>query len=191
MTQHVYFARAGDRIKIGVSRNVAKRLKDVGAHLLEDIVLLGTIVGSDRLERAIHARLKAHRVKNEWFADCPEVRSVVALLLDGGAAAIGFDDTPPERIEYVLPVYEHPLSTPFDAFKDLVAETEAGLVGLPKTAQKAIFRTLKRACVSSDKILCRALLDDSDDDHRFVAAASELVAATRMKVEALRRGAST
>lgn len=74
----VYFARSGARIKIGIARNVERRLLDIGNHLPEQIALIGTTPGGRGLEQLIHRELALHRLRGEWFSDCPEVRKVVA-----------------------------------------------------------------------------------------------------------------
>jgi hypothetical protein len=77
MTDKVYFAASGGRIKIGVSRNVVGRLQDISAHLAEPLHLLGAADGSLAMEREIHCQLAAFRAKGEWFKDCPEVRAAI------------------------------------------------------------------------------------------------------------------
>jgi hypothetical protein len=80
MTGHVYFAKAGDRIKIGFSTNVEKRLRALGTGSPQAIQLLGVMPGSKRLERTIHEDLKAHRQHREWFTDCSAVREALSRL---------------------------------------------------------------------------------------------------------------
>jgi hypothetical protein len=80
MTGHVYFAKAGDRIKIGFSTNVERRLRALGTGSPQVIQLLGVMPGSKRLERTIHDDLKAHRQHREWFTDCPAVRETLSRL---------------------------------------------------------------------------------------------------------------
>lgn len=91
MSNKIYFAASDGRLKIGISRDVAARLNIVGAHLPSPLVLIGTIEGSYKLERAIHQRLSDFRLRGEWFADVPAVRDVIDALLSSGPAAIGFE----------------------------------------------------------------------------------------------------
>lgn len=82
MTSYVYFAKSGDRIKIGYSTNVAARMKAVGAYLEQPVEVLGVCRGGAVLERDLHNRLARHRLRGEWFADCEEVRAVIGVALN-------------------------------------------------------------------------------------------------------------
>lgn len=70
----VYFISSGDRIKIGFSKNVERRIAALTPYVHPEPVLIGTIVGEKKVEQAIHAHLAAYRLNNEWFRDCDEVR---------------------------------------------------------------------------------------------------------------------
>lgn len=69
-------------IKIGVSRKTDARLRTLADHTGRQLVLLKTIVGSYALEKELHRALARHRVRGEWFLDCPEVRSVMDAAVD-------------------------------------------------------------------------------------------------------------
>lgn len=71
----VYFAASNGRIKIGYSRNVASRMKDLAGANPHELEVIATIPGGRALEAKIHAALAAHRLKHEWFEDCAEVRA--------------------------------------------------------------------------------------------------------------------
>lgn len=71
----VYFAASNGRIKIGYSRNVAARMKDLAGANPHELEVIATIPGGRALEAKIHAALAAHRIKHEWFNDCAEVRA--------------------------------------------------------------------------------------------------------------------
>lgn len=91
----VYFAAGGGRIKVGFSRKTASRIQDINLHLAEPVTLIGTIPGTPAVEKAIHARLGAHKLKGEWFTDCAEVREVIDGVMQRGLDAMGI--TVPER----------------------------------------------------------------------------------------------
>lgn len=69
----VYFARAGDRIKIGWSRQVASRLAHLQTGNATPIELLGVLPGARSKERELHDRFADARVAGEWFEATPEL----------------------------------------------------------------------------------------------------------------------
>ncbi len=81
----VYFARAGDSIKIGISNNVAQRLRDIQTTCPEKVHLIGVIVGNRKLEGILHRRFKEHHIRGEWFR-----LEILADLLEMVAADEGF-----------------------------------------------------------------------------------------------------
>lgn len=90
----VYFIECAGRIKIGYARDVRGRLKGLSTSAAHDLTLLCTIEGSVHLERAIHAALKPHRLRGEWFDDCDPVRSLMVKLQRHGPAVISFAEPP-------------------------------------------------------------------------------------------------
>lgn len=69
----VYFIRAGlaGPIKIGRSHRPHARLDDLQASSAEQLELLLAIDGGAALERELHERFAAHRLRGEWFAPAP------------------------------------------------------------------------------------------------------------------------
>jgi len=67
-TEWVYAVRQGNYIKIGLSRNVANRLRELQTSSPEPLHLVGTFAGGRRLERLLHQRFADHRVRGEWFS---------------------------------------------------------------------------------------------------------------------------
>lgn len=86
MTQ-IYFASAGERIKIGISRNVPERLRGLQIREPERIELIGTIKGNGEVERAIHKKLSPFRIEGEWFRNCPETRAAITNCFNNFAPA--------------------------------------------------------------------------------------------------------
>jgi hypothetical protein len=93
---NLYVFATPDRFKFGIAKNVAKRMKVVGAHMPVQPVCLGSIPGSYPLERFVHKKLSAFRLQGEWFQANDHVREVAATLLDRGPDAIGFQPPPPK-----------------------------------------------------------------------------------------------
>ncbi|SEB96760.1 GIY-YIG nuclease family protein [Bradyrhizobium sp. 41S5] len=94
MIGRVYFVESNGRIKIGYSRNVEGRVREMQVGSSARLNLLCDVSGSRSFERAIHLALAAHRKKGEWFDDCKEVRDTIANIQRSGYAAIGFTDEP-------------------------------------------------------------------------------------------------
>lgn len=71
----VYFIQRGEGgpIKIGVSTDVATRLRSLQAKSSELLVLLGTLPGGAELEQALHGRFRDQKVEGEWFRLSPEL----------------------------------------------------------------------------------------------------------------------
>jgi hypothetical protein len=98
MTQ-VYFIECGERIKVGFSKNVEARIRTIETINALPVKLVCSIVGSKRLEKAIHQYLAPHHAQGEWFFDCPQVRSVISELSLIGGQAIGFRHDAPAPVE--------------------------------------------------------------------------------------------
>lgn len=69
----VYFVRLGSLIKIGFTRHLAGRLRD-----LPHEEVLGILQGTMAREKALHRRFAHLRHHGEWFTDCPELRQFIA-----------------------------------------------------------------------------------------------------------------
>jgi hypothetical protein len=75
----VYFVQQGPDgpIKIGASRNFAKRLKTLNTSSHVPLTVLGVTAGGYELEAALHRELREHQMSGEWFQPTPEVLSAV------------------------------------------------------------------------------------------------------------------
>lgn len=85
MSGTVYFLsdNAGS-IKIGHTRDLGRRIKELSVGGATTHVLLGRVNATLRHEKALHALLAEHRIRGEWLADNPAVRSVMErALVDG------------------------------------------------------------------------------------------------------------
>lgn len=70
---HVYFVRRGKSgpIKIGYSRNPAKRIASMQTANAAPLVILGTIPGDTKVEHAILNNLSEYRLRGEWVRPDP------------------------------------------------------------------------------------------------------------------------
>lgn len=72
----LYFIQAGEGgpVKIGATRNVEARLRDMQTGNAHDLIVLGAIAGvSSRDEKRVHARFEEHHIRGEWFRPHPEL----------------------------------------------------------------------------------------------------------------------
>lgn len=76
----VYAMRRPDthEIKIGISTNPFRRLRDIQACHGRKLELLVVFPGTVFDEVALHERFKAHRLRGEWFNEAPEITSWIA-----------------------------------------------------------------------------------------------------------------
>lgn len=72
--ERVYFARLGDLIKIGISKDPARRARSFNA------VLVGTMDGDREIESALHREFADLRVRGEWFRAEPRLLSRIGEL---------------------------------------------------------------------------------------------------------------
>lgn len=76
----VYFARAGDRIKIGWSRNVAGRMAQLQTANADPVLLLATVPGGRLLESRLHNEYAPARVAGEWFMCTPDLLAHIEAI---------------------------------------------------------------------------------------------------------------
>lgn len=67
--RYVYFVQRGDDgpIKIGLAKNVARRVAGLQTSCAERLVTLGFCRGDRDMEREYHARFAEYRISGEWF----------------------------------------------------------------------------------------------------------------------------
>lgn len=70
----VYFVRADAFIKVGVARDIKKRLAGLQTGNPHELEVLGVLPGSGRLEKMLHHRFGLYRVRTtEWFVAAQEL----------------------------------------------------------------------------------------------------------------------
>lgn len=70
--------RAGDRVKIGFSKDVRRRISELQTFFPDELELLLTTPGSVMIEHALHARFKEFAVKGEWFRYAEPIATYIA-----------------------------------------------------------------------------------------------------------------
>ena len=76
----VYFARSGDKVKIGWSTNPEKRLATIRVATPDGIDEWVARSGSPADEKFYHRRYREHRLNGEWFSVTPEIRETMDAL---------------------------------------------------------------------------------------------------------------
>lgn len=104
MKSVVYFLRSkqtGD-IKIGWTRQLARRSANLSHSVPGGADVLATIGGDRSLEEHLHETFAAHRLNGEWFSPAPGLLSLIEQIRGGiYALPAGFKSEP---IEEALPV---------------------------------------------------------------------------------------
>lgn len=77
MQREIYFAECSGRIKIGIATNVQARLSQLRTGAGAPVKLIARVGGDLVTERALHRKLKAHRIDGEWYHDCSDVRAAI------------------------------------------------------------------------------------------------------------------
>lgn len=82
-TSDLYFIQsAAGPIKIGVSNNVAKRLKGLQTSNPHKLTVLAIVRGGALMEFEYHQRFADHRLEGEWFDPHPDILAEIARLED-------------------------------------------------------------------------------------------------------------
>jgi hypothetical protein len=64
----IYVVRAGDRVKIGFSKDIKRRISELQTLFPDELELLLATPGSIVIEHSLHARFREFAVKGEWFS---------------------------------------------------------------------------------------------------------------------------
>ena len=83
----LYFIRAGNRIKIGRTVNIANRLSKMQADNHEDLCCLLVLRGRGHEEGEWHKRFVGDRIRGEWFRATPDLGAAIAWLREEQALA--------------------------------------------------------------------------------------------------------
>jgi hypothetical protein len=79
--EHLYFIRSeGGPIKIGVSYDPARRVRDLQTSNPHPLTLLCVLQGEGHRECDYHRRFAAHRLQGEWFSPHPDILAEIARL---------------------------------------------------------------------------------------------------------------
>jgi hypothetical protein len=99
--QHVYFAAACGKIKIGCSNNPSGRLVTVGEWVPFPITLMATMPGAYDVESAIHRMFDAEWSHGEWFDASPRLLAFIADIAEGKPVVIDTDAIATRRRAFI------------------------------------------------------------------------------------------
>jgi predicted DNA-binding transcriptional regulator AlpA len=80
LSGRVYFLDGGDLIKIGFSKNIKQRLKEIRTYSPIKLKVLCMIRGGKLREATIHAMFAHLRAHGEWFRATPELLAYISTL---------------------------------------------------------------------------------------------------------------
>lgn len=84
MTSIVYFIKnASGLVKIGWTSDIDRRVKFIARAEQSELEVLATIPGGANLERKLHIRFAADRIRGEWFTLSPDIKGFIAECLSG------------------------------------------------------------------------------------------------------------
>lgn len=78
----VYFIRGGDLVKIGWSRDVAKRMRQLQGASSTRLQVLGCLEGTRETEADLHQRFKRFRRHGEWFEADAKMLAAIRWFCD-------------------------------------------------------------------------------------------------------------
>jgi hypothetical protein len=76
----IYFARAGEAIKIGFSTKTEERIASLQTAHFDTLHLLAVIDGSQKDERALHHKFRHLHIRGEWFRAEPDLIAHIDFL---------------------------------------------------------------------------------------------------------------
>lgn len=80
---YVYAVDGGDSVKFGKAMDVDARFSSLQTGSPVDLVLLGSVLGPNTLEKEIHKWAKPHHKRGEWFVKADPVLRLVELIKAG------------------------------------------------------------------------------------------------------------
>lgn len=147
----IYFVEGPGRIKIGYTRQPDKRLASLRASDMEDLKSLGVIPGTRALEKTLHNRASAYRIRGEWFVDCEAVRSLVSDALNGKYQIEEGENCPSPRTGGEIPIGAIALSAVHESAR-LAREIERRVA-----ARESISDLVDSACFLGEHVIARMI----------------------------------
>lgn len=105
MSEVVYFIQIDGKdgpVKIGVTKDIDRRVNTISGSVPYSIRLLGVIEGGRRLEWSLHQRFSKYHIKNEWFRPVEEILQLIDNHTNVPNDERDADDREPEWEEVVI-----------------------------------------------------------------------------------------
>ena len=76
---YIYFLQGvdGGPIKIGISKSIRARIKQIQANSPVQLRVIGLCRGTSRDEANFHKQFAEFRLHGEWFSDCEQIQETV------------------------------------------------------------------------------------------------------------------
>ena len=84
---HIYFIKCGEYYKIGISKDVQRRMKELDKrpYKIETIYVSDLTPNAYKVEQQIHSALERYRINGEWY-DLPDgIIELVCKTIKAGA----------------------------------------------------------------------------------------------------------
>jgi hypothetical protein len=78
-----------ESVKIGVARNLRNRMENLQAGSVHPLILLAYREGDRAAEQALHKRLEAWRIREDWFRMCGAIRGEFGLADSHSLPVVG------------------------------------------------------------------------------------------------------
>ncbi len=153
----VYFIRGGEHVKIGWSRDIAKRMRQLQGASSTRLSLLGCLEGTRETEADLHQRFKRLRRHGEWFAADEKMLAAIRWFCDESAQAA-------LREAELARCFRQVLVDALNSF-DLLARQQADDVG-----QVSMYRRLARAALDRYHEQFDALATDTESKRQLRCA---------------------
>lgn len=182
MKSVVYFAASNGLIKVGTTIDLPRRIDSLKSQSAAAVIVIGSVEGDIRHERATHDKLGAYRRHGEWFVDCAPVRQTIRTVLDHGFEAAGIAVAAQDETATTTVAEAEKLSDLIVRHSMLTAREAEDRYGLPinsiwslryrrpKSVNADVYFALVRAARSAVRDAQARLSDDAE----FVEALSAL-----------------
>jgi len=105
--QIVYFVRNGDRVKIGTTSNLRKRVQSLSLRTGDVLLALN---GGQKREQSLHARFRTFRIADtEWFSFVPEIRAYITEQSPGDRIVPELPTAAPASVPAISPAVRMPI----------------------------------------------------------------------------------
>jgi len=106
----IYFIKVDEYVKIGFTKNVNQRIKNLQTGNHRKLELLCEIEGGYYLEKQYHDYFQQYRQQGEWFEYRDELYDTIQILIHGGELPKELDPLAYEYMIFAFPTYPKSLT---------------------------------------------------------------------------------